>query len=147
MIECEGCQEWFHAICLSISKYEVQKIKKFLCPVCAKNRGIEYSFRIKPPSRKAKLNGPKLSEIETMLAQCPGNVVFSEKEELKSLMQRITAWISDFNLATAIAEEDSLSSEDSITAADEATEAPVAAAEEKAPADEVAEAPVTAVDE
>ena len=73
-IRCDGCKEWFHTICLGITKYEVQRVKNYVCALCAKKRGIKYHFRDKPPNRKAKLTGPKFDDVKLMLEMCPANV-------------------------------------------------------------------------
>lgn len=32
MVECEGCDEWFHPECLQLTKREVEKMKHMMCP-------------------------------------------------------------------------------------------------------------------
>eukprot|EP01084_Bolivina_argentea_P263828 446700_1 len=34
MIQCDGCDEWFHYDCVELTIRQAQKIKKFYCPTC-----------------------------------------------------------------------------------------------------------------
>ncbi|KAJ3225199.1 hypothetical protein HK099_007211 [Clydaea vesicula] len=34
MIECDLCKEWYHALCIKVTRKEVQATSNFLCPIC-----------------------------------------------------------------------------------------------------------------
>ena len=56
MVECDSCSEWYHIACLNITKYDVSKVKNFLCPVCATKQRVPFRFRTKAPNRKVQSN-------------------------------------------------------------------------------------------
>jgi len=43
MIMCENCNEWFHGICVHITKQASSKIASYLCLACAKRKDISIS--------------------------------------------------------------------------------------------------------
>lgn len=45
MIECDGCNDWFHPSCVGITLREdgslPKKMKEFICPVCLRDMRVE----------------------------------------------------------------------------------------------------------
>lgn len=41
MVECEGCDEWFHPECMQLTKKEVEKMAHFVCPEVREERERE----------------------------------------------------------------------------------------------------------
>ena len=55
MVECEGCDEWFHPECLRLTKKEVEKMAHLICPECTKKHlKPKVPAGSPPPAKKAR---------------------------------------------------------------------------------------------
>ncbi|XP_065509370.1 LOW QUALITY PROTEIN: histone lysine demethylase PHF8 [Caloenas nicobarica] len=54
MIECDGCQDWFHGSCVGVEEEAAADIDLFHCPTCAVLRGPSVLKRRRGPPREAE---------------------------------------------------------------------------------------------
>ena len=45
---CDGCQDWFHATCVGITREEAEQLDSFWCPSCEsdKKRNDQFNSRL-----------------------------------------------------------------------------------------------------
>ena len=43
-VGCDGCQDWFHATCVGISREEAEQLDSYMCPKCQKNKRTRHDL-------------------------------------------------------------------------------------------------------
>lgn len=93
MIGCDDCGKWFHAICLHITKTEINRTPTFLCPDCSVSKNKSFRFRSRFASRRYNVRGPRLEQVEKIVAACHPSVYCEELQALKKMQEEAYAWV------------------------------------------------------
>ncbi|KAM6289095.1 histone lysine demethylase PHF8-like, partial [Aegotheles albertisi] len=56
MIECDGCQDWFHGSCVGVEEEAAAEIDLYHCPQCALRRGPSVMKRRRGPPRAPEMD-------------------------------------------------------------------------------------------
>ncbi|XP_054717963.1 CXXC-type zinc finger protein 1-like [Uloborus diversus] len=66
MIGCDGCNEWYHGDCISITEEYAKNIKQFFCLMCReRDSNLEIQFK----EKKEKIDKKKIEEIKRYVSE------------------------------------------------------------------------------
>ncbi|XP_035169698.1 histone lysine demethylase PHF8-like, partial [Oxyura jamaicensis] len=69
MIECDGCQDWFHGSCVGVEEEAAAEIDLYHCPQCAVLRGPSVMKRRRAPPKPAPGDADAGRPVRTGSAQ------------------------------------------------------------------------------
>ncbi|KAI6060911.1 Histone lysine demethylase PHF8 [Aix galericulata] len=69
MIECDGCQDWFHGSCVGVEEEAAAEIDLYHCPQCAVLRGPSVMKRRRAPPKPAPVDVDAGRPVRTGSAQ------------------------------------------------------------------------------
>jgi len=113
MIGCDKCERWYHGPCVGVGKSAADSMDDYLCPLCATQLDVPYSFG--PPVPQPKLTRrPKLKFASALLAEADEiGVETCEAELIRQMVRRSTEWQAKAKVLLAALQNDgSCSSEE-----------------------------------
>lgn len=96
MIMCENCKEWFHGMCMRLSKSNVEKISNYICLACSRRKDILTVNYHGDFINYKRVNYKKFLEF---MDQCKSiNAYLYEYGLLCSLKQKMEKWQGEYHI-------------------------------------------------